>query len=675
MNDDTLSWLEAHTLAVFGNDGPLAAGQADYHPRQGQKAMAGAVARCIESNGRLVVEAGTGVGKTFAYLVPALLSGRRVLVSTATKALQDQLFGRDLPVVARTLGLPLRTALLKGRSSYLCMHRLGQAWQRVPGGNRYLSEQLREIETWATCTVSGDVAEVRGLDEHSELLPWVTSTRENCLGSGCPQFQGCHVQAARRQALAADVVVVNHHLLFADRDVRESGMAELLPTTDVIVVDEAHRLLDTGVQFLGVSIGTTQWLDLARDARVLGQREARGLQDWEDCAAAVEQAVQGMRRLLGPASGRLGWLGRVPEGVALDAWRATTEVLEQALAGLDHALLAVTGHSAELDRLHARLTDLCSRWEQVQPPADEADAQARWLDCGAGIRFVAAPLDLRQTFGADWVGTGTDTGKAWVFTSATLGTDDALRWFTEPLGLDDASTLCVTSPFDYPHQAGIYVLQDLPDPLGHAHSTALAGTIWPWIERLGGRTLVLTTTLRALEAVGQALEHLSHQSLGPQVLVQGHAAKTELLERFRRAGSGQGGGAVLVASASFWEGVDLPGDCLQLVVIDKLPFPPPNDPWVQAHVAALEAVGKRAFPAYFLPEAAVALKQGAGRLIRRETDRGLLVIGDPRLAKRPYGRRLLAALPPMRVLQQGAQVDQWLDELVTTASTRDLPWS
>jgi len=675
MNDHTLSWLEAHTLAVFGNDGPLAARQADYHPRDGQITMAAAVARCIEGNDRLVVEAGTGVGKTFAYLVPALLSGRRVLVSTATKALQDQLFGRDLPAVAQALGLPLRTALLKGRSSYLCTHRLGQAWQRVPGGNRYLSEQLREIETWATCTVSGDVAEVRGLDEKSEILPWVTSTRENCLGSSCPQFQGCHVQAARRQALAADVVVVNHHLLFADRGVRESGMAELLPSTDVIVIDEAHRLLDTGVQFLGVTIGTTQWLDLARDARVMGLREARGLQDWEACAMALEQAVQQMRRLLGAASGRLGWVGPVPEGLALDDWRAATHALDQALGGLEQALVSVAGHGAELDRLGARLADLRSRWQHAQPPQEGDDAQARWIDGGAAIRFVAAPLDLRQTFGADWVGAAPDAGKAWVFTSATLGTDDALRWFTEPLGLEGATTLCVASPFDYPHQAAVHVLQDLPDPLGHAHSAALAHAIWPWIERLGGRTLVLTTTLRALEAVGQALGHLSQQSLGPQVLIQGHAAKTELLERFRRAGSGQGAGAVLVASASFWEGVDLPGDCLQLVVIDKLPFPPPNDPWVQAHVAALEAQGKRSFPAYFLPEAAVALKQGAGRLIRRETDRGLLLIGDPRLATRPYGRRLLAALPPMRVLPQGGAVDQWIDELVTTASTKDLPWT
>jgi ATP-dependent DNA helicase DinG len=669
--------LEARTLDFFAPDGPLAQRHPGYQGREGQQAMACAVARAIAARQALVVEAGTGVGKTYAYLAAALASGRRTVVSTATKALQDQLFERDLPEVTAALGMPLRAALLKGRSSYLCRHRLAQAWQRLPGHDRHLASLLGGVVTWARGTATGDLAEVPGLEDRADLVALVTSTRDNCLGARCPEFEGCHLHRARRDALAADVVVVNHHLFFADHEVRASGMAELLPTAEVVVFDEAHRLLDTGVQFLGESLSGAQLLDLGRDAQVFGLHEARGLQDWPGLAQGLAQAVEAYRLSLGPmpaGGGRRDWSEPVPAGADAPAWQHAHEAVALALDQLCGALDAVDGHGLELRRLGERAAELAQRWRDLADT--QGDACARWIEVGSGLRLVKAPLELSRAFGQGVVGQTASDGKSWIFTSATLGSDDTLSWFCAPLGLEQLTTLRVASPFDYARQAALYVPRDLPLPGLPGHSTALARAVWPWVLRLGGRTLVLTTTLKALTSVAAELADLSERDLGPEVLAQGQAPKRELLQRFRRAGErGHGQGAVLVASASFWEGVDLAGDCLQLLVIDKLPFPPPDDPWVQARCRAIEQSGERPFARYFLPEAAVALRQGAGRLIRSEIDQGLLVVGDVRLHTMGYGRRLWTALPPMRRLETEDEVGVWLDELVTTASTRDLPWT
>jgi ATP-dependent DNA helicase DinG len=669
--------LEVRTLDFFAPDGPLALRHPGYQAREGQRAMACAVARTIDARQALVVEAGTGVGKTYAYLAAALGSGRRTLVSTATKALQDQLFDRDLPEVAAAMQLPLRAALLKGRSSYLCLHRLGQAWQRVPGHDRHLASLLAGVATWARTTSSGDLSEVPGLEDRADLVALVSSTRDNCLGARCPEFEGCHLHRARRDALVADVVVVNHHLFFADQEVRASGMAELLPTVEVVVFDEAHRLLDTGVQFLGETLSGTQLLDLARDVQVFGLQEARGLQDWPALAKGLSQAVEACRQSLGPVpvgGARRDWSQTLPAGAEPVAWHQAREEVGAALDRLCGGLEAVEGRSLELRRLGERATELAQRWQHLDDTG--GDACARWIETGAGLRLVKAPLELSMAFGQGVVSAGIAEGKSWIFTSATLGSDDAMTWFTAPLGLEQVPTLRVSSPFDYPRQAALHVPRHLPLPGLPGHGKALVRTVWPWILRLGGRTLVLTTTLKALTGVAAELADLSERDLGPEVLAQGQAPKRELLQRFRRAGErGQGPGAVLVASASFWEGVDLAGDCLQLLVIDKLPFPPPDDPWVQARSRAIEASGGRPFTRYFLPEAAVALRQGAGRLIRSEMDQGLLVVGDVRLVTMGYGRRLLAALPAMRRLDTQEEVEAWVDELVTTASTRDLPWT
>ncbi|GHC81110.1 ATP-dependent DNA helicase-like protein [Pseudorhodoferax aquiterrae] len=665
----TVPALVQQVRAAFAEGGVLARAAEHYRPRQGQIDMAEAVARTIAEGGALVVEAGTGVGKTFSYLVPALLSGERVLVSTATKTLQDQLFGRDLPRLRDALGLALRAALLKGRSSYLCLHRMRQAGQSLAREETAAWRTLTAVQRWAVATRTGDLAELAGLDERSPVTPLVSSTRENCLGGDCPDFQACHVYRARREAMAADVVVVNHHLFFADLAVRESGMAELLPTVRVAVFDEAHQLNETGVQFLGRQLGTGQLLDFVRDALAAVRPMAGGLADWQAELEPVERHARDLRMLAGPAAPgtRLRWLGAAPEGLDPAEWGETLRALAAALQSLCGWLEGVAAMSPDLQRLHARALGLAERVAQFAAAGPEG--VVRWVDVGLQLRLIEAPLSIGATVQAQLL---QQPGRAYVFTSATLGDDPGLRWFTEPCGLEQAEILRVDSPFDYARQAALYVPRTLPKPADASHGAAVAALVADAALRLGGRTLVLTTTLRALRSIGQVLQVQLQGQL--EVLVQGQMARQRILDRFRAGGQGGGAGCVLVASASFWEGVDVPGDALQLVVIDKLPFPPPNDPLVEARAQQIELAGGSAFKAYFLAEAAVALKQGAGRLIRRESDRGVLVVGDARLVQMGYGKRLRAALPPMRQLQDEAEFLQVLDELVATRpSTTDRP--
>jgi ATP-dependent DNA helicase DinG len=671
------SGLAGPVREAFAPGGVLSRAAEQFRPRAGQTDMALAVARTIEQGGALVVEAGTGVGKTFSYLVPALLSGERILLSTATKTLQDQLFGRDLPRLVEALGLPVRTALLKGRASYLCLQRLELARRDATLPDRTATRTLAKIEQWAQATRTGDLAELPGLDERSPVIPLVTSTRENCLGSQCPKFRSCHVNLARRDALAADVVVINHHLFFADLAVRESGMAELLPTVRVAIFDEAHQLNETGVQFLGRQLGTGQVLDFARDLLGAGLQLARGLVPWQDLAGVVERAARDLRLAVGrqPPGARLRWAGEAPAGIDSAAWGQALAQLERACGEAMSALHTVSELAPDFVRLHERASELA---ERAQRFAGECEpGAARWVDVGQQLRLVESPLDIAQAVQdkllrrADPVsGEAADTNaRAWIFTSATLGDDARLSWFTEPCGLGEAEVLRVGSPFDYASQAALYVPRDIARPNEPEHSDDVAALAGDAALHLGGRTMVLTTTLRALRAIGDTLQR-RFDAGELEVLVQGQWPKRRLIERFR-AGSAEGGaGCILVASASFWEGVDVPGDALQLVVIDKLPFPPPGDPLVEARAQRLQAQGRSPFNDYFVPEAAVALKQGAGRLIRRESDQGVLVVCDTRLATMGYGRRLLAAVPPMRRLASRAEFDAALAAL-TRASTTD----
>ena len=680
--------LRERVAGVFSVEGPLATDNPRYRPRPGQLDMALGVARTIAHGGAFVVEAGTGVGKTFAYLVPALLSGERILVSTATKNLQDQLFARDLPYLCHLLGLPVRLALLKGRSSYVCTHRLRQARQDMLAVEPAVQHTLARIERFVQSTRSGDLAELDGLDERSPALTLATSTRENCLGSNCPDFRSCYVNQARREALEADVVVVNHHLFFADMAVRESGMAELLPTVQTVIFDEAHQLNETGVMFLGHQLGTSQLLDFCRDTLGAGMQLARGLVEWQTLCGNLERAARDLRLVAGrmPAGARLRWTEPTPEGLDEVEWYDALGVLRRALEALVPALDTVTELAPDFGRLMQRAQLLQKRLEAFGRPCP-VDA-VRWVEVAGGLRMMQAPLDIAATMRdrvlhlpcADAGDPASDTSdaqeahhttqqeehdahRAWIFTSATLGDESGLGWFTQPCGLQDVPALRVASPFDYAGHASLYV-PPLVRPGDAAHPGAVAVFAARAARALGGRTLVLTTTLRTLRIIGQALRASLEPEGRIEVLIQGESTKRRLIERFRQgAGSDGERGCVLVASASFWEGVDVPGEALQMVVIDKLPFPPPHDPLVEARAHRLETQGKSPFKEYFLPEAAVMLKQGAGRLIRSETDTGILAVCDSRLTQMGYGARLLKALPPMRRLASEEEFARCLKDL------------
>ena len=672
------AFLQA-VAATFTDEGVIAQATPHFKSRSGQTEMAMAVAQTISGGGELVVEAGTGVGKTYAYLVPVLLSGQRALVSTATKALQDQLFSRDIPKLIEALNLPIRVALLKGRGSYLCTLRLSQARQNHDASLRIHMHALSKIETWAQSTRTGDLSELSGLDDRSPVIPLVTSTRDNCLGSPCPNFKSCHVNLARKEAMSADVVVINHHLFFADLNVRETGMAELLPSVQTVVFDEAHQLNEIGIHFLGRHLSTSQLLELTRDTLGAGIQFARGLVDWTLICNVMEKATRDLRLTAQnsrPGS-RLRWADPVPDGIETAEWLLAMAQLQVALQAAQAALETVSEMAPDFVRLHERVTLQLRLIQYIQDPC--AEGSVRWVEVGAQMRLVESPLDISNAVQTNMLqkqpseqiqSSPAGSQKAWVFTSATLGEDDQMRWFTEPCGLSDARKLRVASPFDYANMSAIYVPVGMPKPSDMAHTQ----TVSSWVEKqariLGGRTLVLTTTLNAMRLIGEALTAALGQTGELEILVQGQGPKRGLMERFR-AGSSEGGlGCVLVASASFWEGFDVPGDALQLVVIDKLPFPPPNDPLVEARSQRLEFLGKSSFSEYSVPEAAVALKQGAGRLIRSETDQGVLVVCDPRLTGMAYGRRLLACLPPMRRIHTELEFEANLVRLTKTSTTQ-----
>jgi ATP-dependent DNA helicase DinG len=652
--EDVPSALQRATHAALAEGGALAATDPHHAERREQLQMASAVAAAIDAREPLVVEAGTGVGKTYAYLVPALLSGARTLLSTATKTLQDQLFLRDLPRLRDALGVPVTIALLKGRSSYLCTHRLGLARQGAQLPDRFAVRALARVEAWAQTTASGDLAELEGLDERSSVIPLVTSSRENCLGSECPDFKACHVNKARRDAMAADLVVVNHHLFFADVALRDSGVAELLPSVEVAVFDEAHQLGEAGVQFLGTILGSSQLIDFARDMLGVGLQQARGLVPWPELAAACDRSARDLRLA---AVGRLGevraslklrWSERSGDAAFVAALAQVGEACRAAHAALE-TVSELAPDFVRLGERAARLASLAGRF--AEPPEE---GRIRWLDLGPQqARLVESPLDIREAMKEEMEG----SPKAWIFTSATLGDDARLSWFTESAGLEQATALRVGSPFDYANHARVYVPRVFAKPGDPGHAPAVADLAGRCARALGGRTFVLTTTLRSLQTVGARMRELLRDD-GIEVLVQGEGSKRQLMQRFLETPQ-----SVLVGSQSFWEGIDVPGEALQCVVIDKLPFPPPNDPLVEARVRRLEGEGRNAFAEYFVAEAAISLKQGAGRLIRSETDRGLLVVCDPRMAAMSYGRRLFAALPPMTRLEREAEAIDWLTRL------------
>jgi ATP-dependent DNA helicase DinG len=658
--------------AVFGPGGALDRGLDGYVPRESQQRMAQRVAEALAGRERLLVEAGTGTGKTFAYLVPALLSGLRVLLSTGTRNLQDQLYNRDIPTLAGALGRPLRTALLKGRANYLCrwqLQGLETQGNLLPGGR---PGELAAISAWAAGTRSGDLAELPELGENHPLRPQLTSTRESCTGSRCPEFSRCHVFAARRAALEAELVVVNHHLLLADLALKEDGFGELLPGVDALVLDEAHQLPDLAAEFFGVSCSSRQVETLLGDAR----RELGLLKVPAGALAtamqSVEQPLRALLALLGRQERRLAWEeagDAVYEGCgelreALIAWGARIEQLAEG-PGVAQCALRARGIAAALAEVAVPPDEARAELEEVAEAARERAGLA--VDAGRGEAGVAEAL-LAASREAEGSGArslaitprGFTLGllpydisarfrrmmdqhpAAWVFTSATLALAGDFRHFSARLGLADAPTLCLDSPFDYERQALLYLPEGLPEPSSPGHTEALLATVRPLLDAAAGGAFLLFTSHRALRTAAQLLRSGDWPADWP-LLVQNEAPREQLLRRFRESGR-----AVLLGTASFWEGVDVQGAALRLVVIDKLPFASPDDPQVRARVRHLQAVGANAFRDYQLPEAALALKQGVGRLVRSEEDRGVVVIADPRLTTKGYGRSLLAALPPMR---------------------------
>ncbi len=621
--------------SVFGADGALSRAIPGYRTRQQQVEMAQAIAQAMRDNSLLVAEAGTGTGKTYAYLVPALLCGGKVIISTGTKNLQDQLYNRDLPTVRDALQVSVTTALLKGRANYVCHHHLEGALADGRFASREDVTHLHKIARFAKVSKSGDRAKLVDVPENAPAWQSATSTRENCLGQDCKQYADCFVMAARREALSADIVVVNHHLFFADVMLRDEGVAELLPACNAVIFDEAHQLPETATLFFGENLSSGQMLDLCRDTLVESVAGGGELPALRPAVAAVEKASRDARLALPLDAVRLAYAA----ATANQTFKQALAVLEENLKKLSKLLETQAQRGEGLENCWRRALDLDARLGRWL--AEEPEGMVRWAETySASFQLNAAPLVIAEIFRKQLQG----HPRAWIFTSATLAVNRDFSHYTGEMGLEEARTACWDSPFDYPEQALLYVPEGLPAPNDAAHTAAVVDAAWPVIQASRGRAFLLFTTLRAMRRAHELLQQrFDAEGVDYPLLLQGEGSRSELLERFRRLGN-----AVLVASQSFWEGVDVRGEALSLVVIDKLPFAPPDDPVLAARIEYLDKQGKNAFMEYQLPRAAISLKQGAGRLIRDETDRGVLMICDPRLISKPYGRRIWQSLPAMR---------------------------
>jgi ATP-dependent DNA helicase DinG len=632
---------------ILGAQGPLAKALDGFKARPAQQQMASRIYEALLARRHLLVEAGTGTGKTYAYLVPALLSGLRVLISTGTRTLQDQLYHRDLPLLAGALGRPAQVTLLKGRANYLCRARFAEIGRQEKLLTASTDPLLARLRDWSQATRSGDLAEVPELADAHPLRPQISSTRENCMGLRCSEFSRCHVVEARRQALQADIVVVNHHLLLADLTLKEDGFGDLLPSVDAVILDEAHQLPDLASEFFGVSVSSRQVELLISDLR--RELGASGLSSKTAATliAACEQALIGVRALLPHAERSYGWQELRDEvREAFSALR--TRLLELASQLEDGA------PPAEVQQCTARARGVAAALGQiVKDEAADSLAGARTVTTHArGFSLQLLPYEIAERFRA----LVSHAGNAWIFTSATLAVGEDFSHFASRLGLAQAATLRFDSPFDYATQALLYLPKDMPDPADEGFGDAVVATALPLIEQVQGGAFVLFTSHRALRAAAARLQLQLPTAL--PLLVQGSAPREHLLRQFRASGR-----AVLLGTASFWEGVDVQGQALRLVVIDRLPFASPEDPVVRARIEYLNGRGESAFRDYQLPEAVLALKQGVGRLIRSESDHGVVVICDPRMTRRSYGRIFLDSLPPMSMTRSQEAVLQRLAQL------------
>jgi ATP-dependent DNA helicase DinG len=624
---------------ALSEGGALATRLDAFAPREAQLRLTAAIADAIEQRDVLLAEAGTGTGKTYAYLVPALLSGLKTIVSTGTRALQDQLYHRDLPRVRDALGVGLKSALLKGRANYLCRYRLQQAKGEPRFTSREQVDQFQRIVAWSGRTQFGDMAELAALAEDSPLLPMVTSTVDNCLGSECPFWEECFVVQARQRAQAADVVVVNHHLLLADLALKQEGFGEILPGAQTFVIDEAHQLPELAANFFGEGFGMRPLQELARDCLAECKDVPGALASLQEPVRAIEQSLRELRLAMEglPTRGtRERALGKPEVNEGFDALTASLAQLFEAVLPMADSSLGLEACAARARELSARLLRWLGEDEPIPGFDDEplpTSADVFWYELTQrGFRCQRTPLDVSGPLREH----RERSHAAWIFTSATLAVGGDFDHIATRLGLEDPHTLLQPSPFDWRRQALCYLPAGLPDPNARGYGTALIAALWPVLQASDGRAFLLFASHRALREAAETLRD------GPWPLfVQGEAPRATLLQRFRESGNG-----VLLGAASFREGVDVVGDALSVVVVDKLPFAAPDDPVFEARLDAIRRSGGNPFRDEQLPQAVIALKQGVGRLIRSETDRGVLVLCDPRLSGKSYGRVFLDSLPP-----------------------------
>ena len=622
---------------VFAVDGPLSELLPGYAPRSDQRAMARAVERAVSRRGALVCEAGTGTGKTLAYLVPAVAGGGRIVVSTGTRHLQERLLERDLPIACKALGRAPRVALLKGRSNYLCRWRYEQVLAAGRLVSRQLTARVTRLSGWAVRTENGDLAEVTDLTENDPVRRAITSTADNCLGSKCPRYDGCHVVEARRRAAEADVVVVNHHLLFADMALKEQGFGDLLPLADTLIIDEAHQIPDVATRFFGVEVTSGQLAGLARDTAAAMRTDAPDTPDLDSQATELDNAVREATDAFAGAAGRFEWSAIPPDA------RDRIESVKSRLAVLAEALGTVSVRGVSIAAVSERSHELAARLSRIgsEPPEP---GFARWAEGRPrGFGLHLAPLDTGPILAERVVA----EDRAWILTSATLSVAGSLEHFAARVGMTDASLQVFDGSFDYREQTLCYLPPGMPEPFRQGFDNAVADVAVSVLAASRGRAFLLFTSHRALRAVREALDGRVPWPL----FTQGERPRGELLARFAETPR-----SVLLGTQSFWEGVDIRGDALSLVLIDKLPFAPPDDPLLVARAAAVRREGGDPFTSIQLPAAVIGLKQGVGRLIRDSSDSGVVVVCDPRLSSRGYGRVFLDSLPPMPITSDIADV-------------------
>lgn len=656
---------DAEVERLFGSGGLLGGEVDSYRPRHSQTEMAKAIADAIAGQRTLIAEAGTGTGKTFAYLVPALLWGGKVIVSTGTKNLQDQLFLRDIPTVRKALNAPVSVALLKGRSNYVCHFHLERTLQNGRMTSRDDVGYLREISRFMKTTGSGDKAELSKVPETAPIWNLVTSTRDTCFGAECQYYQDCFVMKARKEAQQADVVVVNHHLFFADVALKDTGVAELLPTANTVIFDEAHQLPETATMFFGDTVSTSQILELCRDVLAEGLSHARDGADWAAVVAPVERAARDLRLAFPEDIVRLAVSQIAASSVFFPALETLRGNIDDMIVVLDKQ--SERAESIEQCRTRAvELTQRLANWNDARDnsASDESQAYVLWVEAfTSSLQLHRTPLSIAPIFNKQREG----TPRAWIFTSATLAVKNDFHHYTSQMGLWDEPAQSWPSPFNYEQQGLLYVPANLPQPNSYEYTDAVIDAALPAIIAAGGRTFLLCTTIRAVNRAAERLrEEFSQRGLPFPLMVQGEAGRTELLDRFRAAGNG-----VLIGSQSFWEGVDVRGEALSLVIIDKLPFSPPDDPVLAARIAELEKKGLSGFVHHQLPAAIINLKQGAGRLIRDENDSGVLMICDPRLISKGYGRRIWQSLPPFKRTREISAVEEFFARRGTSAVEPD----